>query len=525
MTRRALGFTVLAPLLTAAALLATLPGCGEEPLRARPVARILLVGMDGLDWSVARPLLAAGRMPNLRGLMERGSYGYLASMVPTLSPAIWTTIATGKMVEDHQITHFLDPQSGEVFTSGRRVGRAIWNIADRYGLSTNLFGWFVTWPAEPVRGMVVSGSSASAQVNDNWKPALLPGVEGQVWPLELTDAVLAVAEKAGDLEQLQRLARDKVFGPIPDGLMDEKQQRTYTQTLWSIQSDFTYFEIARKFLRERPADLQMVYFGGTDVVSHRYWREYRPDGFTWAGPPVLDELLGKAVPNYYTWVDEMLGELVAAAGPDTTVIVCSDHGFHAVAQDRPDLAYGNTGNHQDGPPGVIVAAGKGIRKQGGVEAFLKTGSLPIHGNVACVTPTLLALLGIPVGRDMANRADLTLLEGEAAANAKLPPVESHDVGFREAQRDVMPAEMSANFKERFGAIGYMAEPASERSQIVQPPAVPPEDAAALLGRADAAWDAGRKDEARALYQRLRRDWPESPACIANRQRIDERAGG
>jgi hypothetical protein len=457
------------------AVLAALAGCGPPPKVAHPVSRVLVVGMDGLEWSVVRPLLAAGRMPNLQALMERGSFGYLASMIPTLSPAIWTSIATGKMIEDHRITNFLDKQ-GQVFTSGRRVGRAIWNIADEYGLSTDLFGWFVTWPAEHVRGLVVSGSSASAQVADNWKPALLPGVEGQVWPVELTNEVLAVAEKAGALDNVQRLARDKVFGPIPDGLMDPLQHKVFQQSLWSILSDETYYEIALKYIKERPADLEMVYFGGTDVVSHRYWREYRPEGFKWKDGAELDGLLANVVPNYYAWVDEMLGNLVAAAGPDTTVLVISDHGFHAISQDKPDLQAGNTGHHMDAPPGVIVAAGPGILKQGGVEAFLKTGSLATHGSVTCVTPTLLALLGIPVGKDMAGRADMTLLaEGPARSNASLPPVATHDEGFREAAMDAMPPEMSQNFKDRYGAIGYLSlKPFEGKSQIVPPPTAPPD---------------------------------------------------
>jgi len=67
--------------------LAALAGCGDPaPPTARPVSRVLLVGMDGLEWSVVRPLLAQGRMPNLLALMQRGSYGYLASMKPTLIP-------------------------------------------------------------------------------------------------------------------------------------------------------------------------------------------------------------------------------------------------------------------------------------------------------------------------------------------------------------------------------------------------------------------------------------------------------
>ena len=459
-------------LLLASLLLASACSDGGPP-RARPVARVLVVGFDGLEWSVVRPLLAEGRLPNLQALMERGSFGYLNSMTPTLSPVVWTTIATGKLMEEHRILDFIDRRTGQVYTSSRRKGRALWNIADQYGLSTNLIGWFVTWPAEELRGLVVSGSSASAQADANWKPALLPGVPGQVWPVELTDEVMALAESAGGLGNVQRIARDKVFGVLPEGSMDSAQRVTLQQTLWSLLSDETYFQLARRYLAERPADLNMVYFGGTDVIAHRYWREFRPAGYAWQDGEELDRALSAAVPGYYVWADEMLGELLAAAGPGTTVLVLSDHGMHSVAQDKPHPS-GYTGHHQDAPAGVVVAAGPGIHRQGGLVAFLKNGALPTHGSVAGVAPTLLALLGIPVGKDMAARAIITLLEpGPARDNAALPPVESHDLGFREPTEDEMPAEMSDNFKQRFGQLGYLElAPHEGQSQIVAPPPAP-----------------------------------------------------
>ncbi len=42
---------------------------------------MLVIGVDGLEWSVLRPLIAAGRCPNLRGLMERGAFGRLLLQV------------------------------------------------------------------------------------------------------------------------------------------------------------------------------------------------------------------------------------------------------------------------------------------------------------------------------------------------------------------------------------------------------------------------------------------------------------
>src|SRR5688572_33217986 len=58
--------------------------------------KVLLVGIDGASFRVLDPLLAAGRLPAFASLRERGASGVLRSENPMISPALWTTIATGR---------------------------------------------------------------------------------------------------------------------------------------------------------------------------------------------------------------------------------------------------------------------------------------------------------------------------------------------------------------------------------------------------------------------------------------------
>ena len=71
--------------------------------------RVLLVGWDAADWKVIRPLLAAGEMPHLAGLMARGVHGNHSTIYPALSPALWTSIATGKRPPKHGVLGFSEP--------------------------------------------------------------------------------------------------------------------------------------------------------------------------------------------------------------------------------------------------------------------------------------------------------------------------------------------------------------------------------------------------------------------------------
>ena len=42
--------------------------------------KVLLIGWDAADWKIINPLMDAGEMPNLQGLVERGVIGNLATL-------------------------------------------------------------------------------------------------------------------------------------------------------------------------------------------------------------------------------------------------------------------------------------------------------------------------------------------------------------------------------------------------------------------------------------------------------------
>lgn len=478
--------TTLTALLLALTL--ALTTCSHPP-KPQPVGRVLLIGADGLEWNVLRPLLNSGRCPNLRRLITAGSFGHLGTMTPTLSPILWTTIATGRVPEEHGIEGFQDSDLQQ-FTSTQRRVRAVWNITSLFDIPTNVFGWWITWPAEELCGTMVSGGSSAALVDDNWKPSILPDLADQVFPPAQNDEVMQLVRECADESKLNQL-RHRIF-TAADTDLGVIEKELIKQTMWSIAADHTYARVAAEMMRKHPAALNLVYFGGTDVVAHRFWRYYEPDKFAWpASPdteamwkqiqpkaPPLHTLLGNdnaaralasAIPNYYEWFDELVGELVAAAGPGANVIVISDHGFHAESTAAPNARM-ITGHHLDGPPGVIIAAGPAFAQQGLVDEFLRSHDILAHGNVLSITPTVLALMGIPSSSRMRGRAVSEILTGEAHTNGALTPVANHDEGFRAPRKLPVSPEMEKAFRERFGSLGYtgVEDASTQKSQLVDP---------------------------------------------------------
>ena len=130
--------------------------CGREEPREGP-RPVVFVGVDGAAWVAIEDLWSQGRMPNLRALADRGVSSKLKPNADD-SPVIWTSMVTGVRPGRHGIVDFVLPTvQGDLPVSStvRRVP-AIWNMLTTAGRRVAVLGWWASWPAEPVNGIVVS---------------------------------------------------------------------------------------------------------------------------------------------------------------------------------------------------------------------------------------------------------------------------------------------------------------------------------------------------------------------------------
>ncbi|HVI17615.1 MAG TPA: alkaline phosphatase family protein, partial [Gaiellales bacterium] len=74
--------------------------------------RVLIVGWDGADWEILDPLVAAGELPNLAALIERGRKGVSRSCLPSHSWAAWPTFLTGCDPAGHGVFDILEYRLG-----------------------------------------------------------------------------------------------------------------------------------------------------------------------------------------------------------------------------------------------------------------------------------------------------------------------------------------------------------------------------------------------------------------------------
>jgi tetratricopeptide (TPR) repeat protein len=154
----------------------------------------------------------------------------------------------------------------------------------------------------------------------------------------------------------------------------------------------------------------------------------------------------------------MLERLLELAGPETTVILCSDHGFESGSQ-RPH----GTPREPAGPAvwhrqfGIFVMAGPGIKRDE-----------RIYGaSLIDVAPTILTLFDIPIGEDMDGRPLLEAFETPPSVKT-IPSWEKvpGDCGMHIAGQQI-DREQANELMQQFAALGYIEDPAADKEKMAE----------------------------------------------------------
>ena len=419
--------------------------------RALASRKVLLIGWDAADWKVIRPLMDAGKMPNVQRLVENGVMGQISTLHPPLSPMLWTSIATGKRPFKHGIHGFSEPTPDgrrvQPVTNLSRTAKALWNILTQNHLRSVVIGWWPSHPVEPIDGVMVSDHyhRASGPLAEGW-----PLLANTVHPPELA-ATLADLRMHPDLLLPQMV---EPFIPLAETIDQDNDKRLaiFMRTLsecMSVQSAAIWL------LDNQPWDFFAVYYDAIDHFCHGFMR-YHPPRQSWIGERDF-ELYHNVISMAYQFHDRMLGTLLEKAGKDTTVILMSDHGFHPDhlrPASIPDIPAGPAIEHRDF--GILAISGEGIKK-----------NQVLHGpSVLDIVPTILTLYGLPVGEDMDGRV-LSQAFAKAPEVAFIPSWEAvPGADGRHPPHTRLDPVAAHEALEQMIALGYIERPDENREVAV-----------------------------------------------------------
>ena len=389
----------LLPLLLATVFL--LAGCAPEPVGPK----VLFVGIDGAAWKVIGPMLEKNELPAFRRLVEEGAYRPDFETLPiTHSPLIWTTIATGRAPEDHGVLTFTSQlPNGQVIpvTGSVRKARAIWELASQRAVTVGVIGWWATWPAEEVKGYVISDHASPAfadlliQDRNYWTAdrETLARLQRDFLPLDLAPVLARhwIATEDFPYDDVQRRGRftDAQMEALRAAPWNDRNTYSWLKTFYRV--DEPLLRIALDLARERPTDLQMLYLRGADPVQHYGWDLYEPEKFA-RKPPHLERDRG-LVEGVYRYLDTFLAEILEARRPDSWLIVASDHGAEPAPYAMDPDRTRRPGEHGPHAYGVLFILGPHVKR----------GTVLPRGTPYDLMPTLAWLLGLPLADDLPGK--------------------------------------------------------------------------------------------------------------------------
>ncbi|MCD4655285.1 alkaline phosphatase family protein [bacterium] len=427
-------------------------------------ARVLVIGFDGATWDMFGPAMDKGLMPRLKSLIAQGVRAPLKTITPTITPIIWTTIATGKLPEEHGVISIVDrdPVTGEMkpLTSNTIKVKTIWEILSERDKDVTVIRWPVTWPASKINGeMITDFAFQKARSN-------------RVWP-ETLNALVNAKQDFSRLADIQTLTDvDRSLYQSLDPLWQWKLMVLLREYVLDVQ----FKDIARSLFEQKQRSFTAVYFYSLDALGHNYYRflQSDPENET----PDFQDL----VMNWCWLYDQFLTEILDTVDPDTHVILCSDHGmelalkpqdFLILSEDSPPpkdqepveislptapefdvdpfsiklLYTAPSGQHVNKPDGIFLIAGPHVKRN--------WQAPPV--SVTEIAPTILYLMGQPVPKDFTDSPRLDLFQENYVNNHVVKTIDTYENDDK-THKDTMLKDYSEEddlLLNRLEALGYI----------------------------------------------------------------------
>jgi hypothetical protein len=402
---------------------------GHQQVGDSPRVAIILLDGGSLDFVSAAAV--EGRLPNFGKILDSGAAMHLATLRPTQPEPVWTSVATGKLpsktgvrssarylvrsapepielLPDYCFSHGL-VQFGlvteELHASPTVRVRTLWSILGGGGVSVGVVGWPLTYPAQPVRGYLVSD-----QFDRLGDSPLDPEDHAICYPPEILPVVRSAFESLGS----GSLAMPPdVAWPVPRDVVAEVFSGR------PFMTDRLYERIWLTLAAVERPRVTAVRFRGIDLAGHYYLRYARPRVF---GDVTEAELrrYGRVVEASYVLIDDVLGRTIAALKPNDLLLVVSGFGMEplGVGKRLLERVLGNrdlTGTHEAAPDGFVLAYGSAVAP-----------GRKVRGSVVDVTPTVLYFLGLPVGRDMDGYARTDIFRREFTLERPITFIPTYD---------------------------------------------------------------------------------------------------
>ena len=268
------------------------------------MSQIEKVAVIGLD--CAEPSLVFERwvddLPNIKALMQRGTYGELTSSMPPITVPAWSCMTASKDPGTLGIYGFRNRADHSydkltIATSLAVKEPRIWEILGRHEKQSIVVGVPGTFPiVRPVSGHMIT-SFLTPDTTDPKMPWTYPPT-----------------------------LRDEVNALVGEYLVDVKGFRTDDKQ-WLLEQIYLMtekrFKVVRHLLETKPWDLFWMVEMGVDRIHHGFWSNMDATHHRHE----VGNAFEHAIYDYYKYIDDQIGQTLACMDLDKTAVwIVSDHG-------------------------------------------------------------------------------------------------------------------------------------------------------------------------------------------------------
>ena len=255
-----------------------------------PPQKVAVFGLDGVPYSLLERLFQEGVMPRLADVAKSGTFLRMRSALPAVSSVAWTSFMTAVNPGSHGIFGFTDLAGDEISLHLPSFDDIQWptlwqQAGDRTSVVVNLP---FTYPARPLRGVLISGFVAPVFERSVYPDSLIPWLKARNYRTDVdcvkgrTDRMFLVADLFETLNTLE--------------------------------------DVTLRLMDTEPWDLFVCAVTGTDRFYH----------FFFDAAYDKDHAHHRDFIEYHKRVDSFFGRFLDKLSGDTRLIILSDHGFTAL---------------------------------------------------------------------------------------------------------------------------------------------------------------------------------------------------
>src|ERR1700719_25642 len=365
------------------------PLLGRAQSTGKTPPHVVVVGVNGMELDVIRPLLLKGDLPNLAKVIKNGAYGKLRTVDAPNCPRVYSTLFTSTRPDEHGVTGFI--VGGITANTNMLKEEPIWSILSKNGVTVGMANVPATFPVMPVNGYMVSGMLTRGK---NCEDGVL--CAPKLSEVEGGDAVYPASLKPELIKNVGDYYVDCERMPSAEELQGHESE---VINAWLKKVDLIRAQQTQLFsylLENHPTQFTWLAQSCEDRTGH--WL-YPIAPYNAGYNPKINAVRTDAFPNQYVAFDKVLGAVLKHIDDNTYVFIVSDHGIKPLREFEETDPHAHMDHEKTTPviakhdfadgddvPGSFFAMGPGIKHALRLMGF--------EASVYDLAPTILHIYGI-----------------------------------------------------------------------------------------------------------------------------------